>query len=171
MKNACFVAVLLAVAVLAGGCDQFRRLAGRPTSEDIAVKKARIEADEAAHQARLDSLRKVQKAMADSLELIDRIKASRTMILSAANVRGLSAAGLSNRYYVVVGTFGSLPNAKAQREKAMTAGYDAVLIPFNNGFTAVGLGGSDTLAGIWETLGIVREQPFCPKDVWVLVNE
>ena len=71
---------LVAASVLCTACDSFRRLAGRPTGADIAIKKARIELEQAAHQARLDSLRVIQKAMADSLELLDSVRASKIML-------------------------------------------------------------------------------------------
>lgn len=163
--------LLVAAAVLCSGCDSFRRLAGRPTAADIAVKKARIELEEAEHQARLDSLRVLQKAMADSLELLDTIKASRTMLTKASAVRGLSVSGLEFHYYVVVGTFGSRENASALAAKAGKAGYQATIIPFNNGFSAVGLNGSDSMAQCWSSLKRIKGESFCPKDVWILLNE
>ncbi len=166
----CMVAIMLSVLVFTG-CDSFRRLAGRPTSADIEAKRQEIEVEEAAHQARLDSLRRIQKAMADSLELLDEIKASKIMILSRANVKGLTASELSSRYYVVVGTFSSPDNAGLLAEKAAAAGYAPALIPFRNGFTAVGLDGTDKMASAWATLGKVKGEAFCPVDVWVLVNE
>lgn len=166
-------ALLLVLALC--GCTQvkdlLRRAAGRPTSEEIAVKKARIEVEEAAHQARLDSLRSYQKAMADSLELLDRIKASRTMMMPASGVKGLTRKGLAFRYYVIVGTFGSPANSKAQAGRATAAGHQATVIPFNNGFSAVGLDGTDRLSSAWDSLQKIKTESFCPKDVWLLVNE
>ncbi|MCR5560910.1 MAG: SPOR domain-containing protein [Bacteroidales bacterium] len=175
MKTVRIIAASLALLLALSACTQvkdcLRRAAGRPTSADIAVKKARIDMEEAAHQARLDSLRAYRKAVADSLELLDRIKASRTMMMTAGSVRGLIRKGLQYRYYVVIGTFGSPANAKAQAARASAAGHASAIIPFNNGFSAVGIDGSDTLAAIWESLQQARTESFCPKDVWILVNE
>ncbi len=169
MKKA-LVALALASLLLCG-CDSFRRLAGRPTSADIAAKKELIEAEEAAHQARLDSLRRLQKAEADSLTLVDEIKASKIMVLKSSAVKGLRASGLDRHYYVIVGTFGSPDNARLQASKAEEKGYTAALIPYYNGFTAVGINGTDRLREAWETLGRVSGEPFCPKDAWMLINE
>ena len=163
--------ILLPALLSVTGCDGLRRLAGRPTSEEIAVKKARIEVEEAAHQARLAALRALQKAEADSLVLLDSIKASGTMLTRAGAVRGLSTAGLKFRLYVVVGTFGSKENALALASKAEKAGYSAVLIPFNNGFSAVGLEGSDSMERSWRALQKIRGESFCPEDAWILLNE
>ena len=170
MKKFAYIALALAL-VAVSGCDSFRRLAGRPTSADIAVKRARIEAEEAAHQARLDSLRMVRKAVADSIELQDLVKASGTMVTKGSAVRGLSLSGLKYRYYIVAGTFGSRDNAVALSSRARAAGFEPTLIPFNNGFTAVGLEGTDKMAVCWEALGKIRQESFCPKDAWILVNE
>ena len=143
----------------------------RGEREAERAKKEMIEAERLAHQARLDSLRRVEKALADSLALLDEIKASKTMILTTANIGGAAAASLKHRYYVVVGTFGDRQNAQGQAAKAEAAGYTAQLIPYRNAFTSVGVGGTDILAEAWATLGKVKEESFCPVDVWVLVNE
>lgn len=175
MKRVRIIVLALLAAFAVCGCtqvkDQLRRLAGRPVSADIAVKKARIELEEAQHQARLDSLRSYQKAVADSLELLDRIKSSRTMTMTASSVRGLSRKAVKYRYYVVIGTFGSSANAKAQAARASSRGYDAVILPFNNGFSAVAASGTDRISVLWNELQKIKSESFCPKDVWILVNE
>lgn len=171
-KGRFFLIAIAAVSLLlCPGCDTIRRFAGRPTSADIAIKRARIEVEEAAHRARLDSLRVIQKAQADSLELLDSIRSSKTMLTNASSVKGLSASGLSKRYYVVVGTFGSPANAKNLASKAKASGYETTLIPFNNGFTAVGLEASDKLSDCIKSLENIRTKSFCPRDAWILVNE
>ena len=72
--------ILLAALALCvfQGCDSFRRLAGRPTSDEIAAKRELIQREEAAHQARMDSLSRIEKAKADSLALLDKIKDAQT---------------------------------------------------------------------------------------------
>ena len=70
MKRIIHIVLLLAVLSLTG-CDGLRRLAGRPTSQELAEKQASILAvQEAAHQARIDSLRRVQQALAALREFI-----------------------------------------------------------------------------------------------------
>ena len=163
---------LFAAGVLAFcSCDSFRKLAGRPTSADIEAKREIIAREEAAHQARMDSLKRVEKAKADSLELLDRIKASGEMMLSVSSLRRVDASKLDKRYYIIVGAFSSTDNASYMAGKIKAAGYDAVKIPYGNGFTAVGTGGTGALAHLWDNLQKVRTESFCPKDVWILVNE
>ena len=164
---ACFLALLTSVA----GCDAFRRLAGRPTSAEIAAKREFILREEAAHQARLDSLKLIEKAMADSLKIVDSITALPSSIIPAGDVRGLQVSGLKYRYYVVVGAFSKESNIGKMEGFAAEKGYATVRIPFDNGFTAVGLCGTDVLSAAYDSLRRVRTEDFCPEDVWVLVNE
>ena len=153
------------------GCDSFRRLAGRPTSSEIAAKQEMILREEAAHQARMDSLSRIEKAKADSLALLDKIKNSGEMFLSVSSLRGANALKLSRRYYIIVGAFSNAANAGWLASKIESAGYEVEKIPYGNGFTAVGVAGTDALAHLWDSLQKVRTEPFCPKDVWILVNE
>lgn len=171
MTRPLIFSVLAASVLLLCSCDAFRRLAGRPTSKDIEAKRELIRQEEAAHQARLDSLKLVEKALADSLEMIDRIHRSGEMFLSLSSLRGASAASLSHRYYIMAGAFANAENASWMASRIAARGYEVVRIPYGNGFTAVGLAGEDSLTGMWEALQKVKTESFCPKDVWILVNE
>ena len=162
--------VLLGMSVLQG-CDAFRRLAGRPTSDEIAAKREMILREEAAHQARMDSLSRIEKAKADSLALLDKMKDAGEMFLSVSSLRRANAQKLDKRYYIVVGAFSNVDNASWLASKITAAGYEVEKIPYGNGFTAVGVAGTDALAHLWDNLQKVRTEPFCPKDVWILVND
>ena len=165
--------ILIAAAVLCAlqACDSFRRLAGRPTSGEIAAKRELIQREEAAHQARMDSLRRIEKSKADSLALLDKIRNSGEMFLSVSSLRRANTVKLDKRYYIVVGAFSNADNASWLASKIKDAGYDVEKIPYGNGFTAVGVAGTDALAHLWDNLQKVRTESFCPKDVWILVNE
>lgn len=162
--------VMLGMSVLQG-CDAFRRLAGRPTSDEIAAKQEVIQREEAAHQARMDSLSRIEKAKADSLAILDEIKKSGEVFLPLASLRRADTKGLDKRYYIIVGAFCNADNASWLASKIANAGYEVVKIPYGNGFIAVGVGGTDALAHLWDNLRKVRTESFCPKDVWILVNE
>ena len=162
--------ILLGMSVL-HGCDAFRRLAGRPTSDEIAAKREMILREEAAHQARMDSLSRIEKAKADSLALLDKMKDAGEMFLSVSSLRRANAQKLDKRYYIVVGAFSNVDNASWLASKITAAGYEVEKIPYGNGFTAVGVAGTDALAHLWDSLQKVRTEPFCPKDVWILVND
>ena len=70
------VILLISVSLfMVTGCDFFRTLAGRPTSEDIERKKVEIlKEEQALLQARLDSIRLEQQMGQDSIAALDSIK-------------------------------------------------------------------------------------------------
>jgi len=167
--------ILIALSVMTfTGCDFMRKLAGRPTSEDLELKRIELlKAEEAALQARLDSLRNVeQKMIQDSLNALDSIRQLGGSILNPASLGGLFATKLEARYYIILGSFRSRANAEALFNVAKGAGYRPALISFGKGgLIAVGVSPVNRLADAYESLNSVRKESFCPKDVWILVNE
>ena len=170
-KKLLLIAAFAAALSLLGGCDFFRKMAGRPTSADIQAKRELIEKEEAGHRARLDSLKMVEKAMADSLNLIDSILAMQSSVIPAGNLQGLRTSKLTKHYYIVIGAFSVEANSEKMISKAEARGYECVKIPFANGCVSVGICGTDVLSEAFASLRKVRKEPFCPADVWVLVND
>ena len=151
-----------------------RKLAGRPTSEEVEQMRIEIlKAEEAALQARLDSLRNVeQRMLKDSLEALDSIRQLGGSILNPAKLGGLFATRLESRYYIILGSFRSRANAEALFNVAKDAGYKPALITFGKGgLIAVGVSPVNKLSDALAALNEVKKETFCPKDVWVLVNE
>ena len=165
--------VLMGLSLFAvTGCDFFRQLAGRPTSADIEAKRLEILiAEQQAAQARLDSLMKQQQIAQDSLAALDSIAQYGGTILNPAKLGGLFATRLEARYYVIVGAFRVRANAENLLLKAKTAGYEPALISFNTGLIAVGLCPCSNVVDAKDALKKVKTEKFCPKDVWVLLNE
>ena len=165
--------VLMGLSLFAvTGCDFFRQLAGRPTSADIEAKRLEILiAEQQAAQARLDSLMKQQQIAKDSLAALDSIAQYGGTILNPAKLGGLFATRLEARYYVIVGAFRVRANAENLLLKAKNAGYEPALISFNTGLIAVGLCPCSNVVDAKDALKKVKTEKFCPKDVWVLLNE
>ena len=160
-----------AAAVLCTGCDAFRRLAGRPTSDVIEARRAAIEAArEAEHQARMDSLAKVEKQLADSLAVLDSLKTMNINMTAPSEKGGLCVTCLDHKYYVIVGSFVDKGNAEAQCRAAELKGYPATMINFRNGYTVVGVCPTDSIVPAFGYLKKVKGEKFCPADVWILVN-
>lgn len=170
MKKIVLLLFVAGILVLTG-CDAFRSLAGKPTSSEIQVKKAVIDSLNNAHLARLDSLRRIEKALADSIAVLDSLKQSGGTILNPSSMGGLFTTKLDYRYYVVIGAFTQRSYAERLLTKARDAGYIATLISFRNGYNAVGLSQTDHLEKAFSALKQIKEEPFCPSDVWILVNE
>lgn len=165
--------VLMGLSLFAvTGCDFFRQLAGRPTSADIEARRLEILlAEQQAAQARLDSLMKQQQIAQDSLAALDSIAQYGGTILNPAKLGGLFATRLESRYYVIVGAFRVRSNAEKLLVKAKDAGYEPALISFNTGLIAVGLCPCNNVVEAKNSLKKVKAEKFCPKDVWVLLNE
>ena len=105
MKRSLLIVMTVAVFTLTG-CDLFRTLAGRPTSEEIESKRLEIiMAQKAVEQARLDSLKMEQKVVQDSIAALDSIKQQGGTILNPSKLGGLFATKLEARYYIIVGSF------------------------------------------------------------------
>ena len=168
------IIALIALMLILSGCDFMRRLAGRPTSEDIEYKRVELlRAEEAALQARLDSLRQVEeKMLQDSLNALDSIRQLGGSILNPASLGGLFATKLESRYYIILGSFRARSNAEGLFKVAKDAGYKPALITFGKGgLIAVGVSPVNRLQDAMTALTEVKKEKFCPSDVWILVNE
>ena len=170
MKKLVLIVSFLSIFCLTG-CDMFRKLAGRPTSADIEVMKTEILAREAAYQVRIDSLEREKKILADSLATIDSLKQLGGTILNSAAQGGLFTTKLESRYYIIVGAFHNRVNAERLYATIQKEGYTPVIISFRNGYNAVGVSPANKIKEAFQNLLVVREEKFCPKDAWILVNE
>jgi len=177
MKRSAILSLALA-ALLLSGCDFFRFIAGRPTSEDL--EETRLEMirlqEEARHQARIDSLERVRRRMADSLaaldaHLLDSLSQTKGTILNPTKLGGLYTTKLEAKYYIVVGAFRTRAYAERKLGKCNEAGYTATIISFRNGLLAVAVCPSDSLNETLRKLRELRGNGICPEDGWILVNE
>lgn len=167
------ILLLLAASLSVTGCDFFRVLAGRPTSKDIDAKRVMImKAEEAALQARLDSIRRAEeKVVADSLAALDSLNAHGLVMSDASRLGGLVDEGLPSRYHIIIGVFREKANARKLALQAEESGFSARLIECKRGMIAVGVCPSDRITQIYENLQRLRNEAFCPKDSWILLNE
>ena len=176
MKNKILViSAFLTVLLAACGCDMFRALAGRPTSSDIRAMRAGLVAREAAEAARRDSLERVRIEAENAARMaaaLDTLESMKGLLRTPARFNGLaSGEEPGSRYYIVVGSFRDRANAQKYSEKLTTDGFPAEAVAFRNGFTAVGVCPTDDPSVLLSSLRSVRNEKFCPQEVWVLVNE
>ena len=177
MKRSVILSLAIAALVLSG-CDFLRALAGRPTSEELAVKQSNIERakDVDRYQARIDSLERVRVRLADSLaaldaHLLDSLSQTKGTILNPTKMGGLYTTKLESRYYIVVGAFRTRSYAERKLTECNKAGYTATIISFRNGLLAVAVCPSDSLNESLKVLRELRGNGICPWDGWILVNE
>lgn len=171
MKRILVMALLASTMALVTGCDFFRRLADRPTSDEIEAKRQYIEREETLHQRRLDSLKLVQQHVSDSLAVLDSLKNSKNNMVSSQRMGALSSGTMQTRYCIVVGSFTNRDNAAKMAATVTAAGYQPLVLSYANGFTAVAICPSNTLTEVFASLKKVKTERFCPKDAWVLVKE
>ena len=173
------ILILAGAALFLSGCDFVRTLAGRPTSDDLEVKRSHIERAEnvARYQARIDSLEQVRVRLADSLAaldayLLDSLSQTKGTILNPTKMGGLYTTKLASRYYIVVGAFRTRSYAERKLTQCNNAGYrDATIISFRNGLLAVAVCPSNSLNETLKKLRELRGNGICPPDGWILVNE
>ena len=180
-----YIFILLALLLTVSGCDFFRKVAGRPTTEDIEAKKveiARVEREKAEavrEQERLDSLRAVRErariaeevALRDSLAAPVALKERGCIMYDLSSLKGLASGELEHRYYVIVGSFRDGANAdRFIRKIAADSVMQPVKVHFRTGMIAVGVCPRNKIAEMPSVVDEVRTRSFCPKDAWILVN-
>lgn len=172
MKKVLVIGAIAALMLLASGCDAFRKMAGRPTSEDIELKRDLVEAAQLAQQlaekARQDSIEASRKHIADSLAANQAMIDSGLPVKTAKQVSAAAKARMGHRYRIIIGAFANADNARRMQKQAEESGVEAELIPYISGITAVGVGPSDDLASLYGPYTLIKDQPFFPKAAWIM---
>lgn len=164
MRKFVLYAALAALIPAVSGCDFFRRIAGRPDSGEIEAKKAAIAlAEESRLKAARDSVE-----LRDSLALIDSIRHCGETLVETRNLPDDTVKELEHRYYIIVGSFRTRENAAVLARRLGGKGYEAFLVRYGDGLTAVGICPADTLEEAYSALRGLYGEPFCPGDVWIL---
>lgn len=162
-------------ALLMTSCDFFRKLADRPTSGQIEAKRYEIALKERHEEeirlAKADSALKAEREVADSLAAVDSLAGMRGIFLPPSRVGGIGDIALDCRYYIIVGSFSHRDNAERFASIFTDKGYSGTIIPFRNGFNAVGLDKTNRIAEAYASLMKILQEPECPQGVWILVNE
>lgn len=178
MKQSKLLLLLVSMSVLTG-CDFFRTLAGRPTSKDIEAmqvstllaEKAELVAENVALEQKYEAAVKELQTFRDSLDALDSISQYGGTILNPTTLGGLFSTKLEARYYVIIGAFRYRTNAEILLKKAQQNGYKPALISFRNGKMAVGVCPANNIKDAFIGMKKVKQEAFCPPDVWVLRNE
>lgn len=185
---------LLLVICLVSGCDFLRTVAGRPTSEEIEWRTLEIQKIKSSIAAAANDSTAVKEAAdtlkegkTDTEKTVSEKPAVKSTAVEKAPANTASAPQVASKklsgsklhpvqdvpakYMVIVGSFSVKANADKLVEQFLTKGYKATALPFSNGLTAVGVGLSETRAQLDAQLLKLKDEPLCPKDAWVLINE
>lgn len=173
-SNISGAAAVLAALLLVTGCDFLRRMAGRPTSADIAVIREQIHQDSLAEQARLDSIALAEaaalKEAQDSARAAEAF-AAETKIVPLGSLSPLYKTELSQRWYIGVGSFRVRANAENFLRKYEELGYTGCVAAFRSGMNTVLLCPADRLQDAYESYLRLKEESITPEGIWVLENE
>lgn len=171
MPALCMAACVVAVS----SCDFLRGVAGRPTSEKLALMSERARLERAVCAARRDSAERVRRQSA--ARRADSLAAIRFMEDSGVIVAGLDRLGRlpmrtpTRRYSLVLGAFSDKGNADKLVERVAAAGYAVEILPYRNSRHAVLASCSDDVVAFVGGMRRLLHEPFCPSDAWVLVNQ
>ena len=173
-----YILLALVVMMTITGCDFFRKLAGRPTSAEIEVKRQEMVADLEAKAARQkaieDSLALVARNEADSIEACRYIQENKIRIYTAASLGGIVYDEYEEfdggNYRVIVGSFKEKRNADRKRTEIGTVKDEfwAHHVVFRNGMIAVATEPHDQIQGAVSGIRFLKECGVCPEDVWIL---
>lgn len=172
--------ILLAVVVVftVTGCDFFRKLAGRPTSEEIEIKRQEMVADLKAKAVRekevQDSLVLAAKRVADSLAASSCLEESNVRVHSDSSLGGIAGDGVAEMavdadYRVIVGSFKDQGNADKMVAKVAAAGdFNPHQVKMRNGMIAVAACPSDRIQDVLAGMEEMKKCGVCPADAWIL---
>ena len=167
------IVLLLLVANAATGCDFFRRLAGRPTSEIIeALREASlanapvsVPDTVAVVETATDTLAAAEPKAEPKVEPKAEPKVEPKSEPKTETVTGSDG---KKRFYVVVASFSNPDNARKSLERMKERGYPGDLLSAKGGYTVVGICGTDDEQEAKESLKQLQRQDFCPKGVWII---
>lgn len=155
------------------GCDFLRKVASRPTSEDL--------------QAKSELIQRRRKAERDSLQLqrmrllemekrrVDSLRAKRALDSMNVKFSGVFSFGEPtsprlDKYTVILGVYRMGYKADSQLRSLKSKGFAPLNICFAGGVRAVALCSSDTLARVSSEILRAKESKVCPKDAWIYVK-
>ena len=166
------IPVVICAALLVTSCDFMRKVAGRPTSADlqamVAAKEQEREQAERALQERQQREKELQY-QADSLLAVQTMEGIVVNRLSDLNVR--ITTELPAKYNVVIGAFSDASNADKLIARLKEAGYEASAMRYRSGKTAVLACSTDSFVELGKSFASLKQETYCPEDVWVIVKE
>ena len=138
------VIALLAVLLLAEGCDFLRALAGRPTSDELAALQGAFPSD-TLHQEPADSVAVLPDVLQEEL------------IYRSEDVS----------YLIVAGCYREPRHAERSAGRYRRMGYETCIVDWN-GVRAVGLCPTGDRTEARSSLRQLVSKGVCPKGAWIM---
>lgn len=160
---------LAALVVSASSCEFMRRVAGRPSAEQVAQKAAQIDAERIKAARERDSIALVQKLAADRVAAGEYVSQCGMTQVAFESIDRVLKDRPQGRYSIVLGAFSNQANGSLLVDKAVRAGYRAQTLSYYRGQVAVIVGPTDDIVELSDLIRRVRAEAFCPADAWILV--
>jgi hypothetical protein len=151
MKTSKIVVILIAFAIIVGGCDRIRSVLGMPTSAD------------------LETVREQEAAKAGMKRFEDSVKLAKADSLKVAQA-AISADGYSNmskRFYVIVGSFKVEENAAKKVEQMKKLNLNPEYLNFKNGFKVVSAMSTDDEKEAYAEMRKLIDEGIDEEEVWI----
>lgn len=168
------------------GCDWIRVQLGMATSQDIAAMKkerqyddsVRLMNDSVALSGNTAEMRATDgKSMkiSDTSAFNEQKKESNVAATNQPQqknqpeqaVSAPAKTSLTNRYYVIIGSFKDHSNSAKMAEYLRSKGFTPTIMDFKNGFRVVSTSSYSTLGQAFNEMYKLRDQNFGPDDIWV----
>lgn len=152
------------------GCDFLRKVAGRPTSQELQEKYTR-------HIER-------QKAIEDSIRVERELqeKLARELLYRQAGVERLDSMGVKvssvfsygtpineirDRFTVIAGVFKTKSKSDELMATMMKRGYEPYFLNFEGGVRALALMGDDDIHHLADRIQSGFDSAKCPRQIWI----
>jgi len=179
MRHFLYIFFCLVTLVSVSGCDMFRKLAKRPTSEELEAIRKKIEADKAKSedtvvldsvesQVTLDEQAQVESGELEAEELVEKIRSAGINIFGPSTLGKVEEGETIPAYCVVLGAFGSPDNVQRLCNKISDAGYKPLTIKTTGSLIIVAAEPSDNLSTVFESYKKISQEAFFPVGAWIL---
>lgn len=173
--------ILFVLLILFGfqSCDFLRKLAGRPSSYDIEIKKQKIELALKREKEIADSIEREEKLrlafIADSLSVLDSLKNENCFIRTQKETGRIAGGSLPARYWIVTGAFRNEENVRRRILRLNSSGFEAESVTLGTGLKLVITSPANSLRDIYSEYLRYKASDLSSPDVWIFdtapVNE
>ncbi len=173
-----WLGIVVFAALLLQGCDFFRAVAGRPTSEELVRMEELRNAEAALNTMKMLALRadsverasRVRHWEEDSATVSQAMKSGKAVFKKIEELKTAPAVPPDSVFCLMMGYFNNKSNAERLYETIKKDGFDPMLVPFESGATGVAMFPCGSASGILDEIERVRGKEYFPSDFWIIWN-
>ncbi|HBG24654.1 MAG: hypothetical protein A2X17_06755 [Bacteroidetes bacterium GWF2_41_61] len=186
MRTVKFFLILMTAIMVVTGCDWIRVQLGMATSQDIAAMKKERQYDDSVrlmndsvaisgNAGEMSTTEGKKMVITDTSAFNEQKKESNVAATNQPQqknqpeqaVSAPAKTSLTNRYYVIIGSFKDHSNSAKMAEYLKSKGFTPTIMDFKNGFRVVSTSSYSTLGQAFNEMYKLRDQNFGPDDIWV----